>query len=159
MLSPTRPPTFYSLVRCASLALSLSVLVWSAGCSKGAKDSVTGKVTLNGQKVAGTMTFTGPDKKSATAPINPDGTYLVENPSKGENTITVKGFGTGPGAANPAAFQPPAGDKGSDMLKDKTVKTDMGSPPPAKYATEGPANDLKFTVKGGKEKYDIDLKP
>jgi hypothetical protein len=158
MLSPTRPPTFYSLVRCASLALSLSVLVWSAGCSKGAKDSVTGKVTLNGQKVTGTLTFTGPDKKSVTAPINPDGTYLIENPSKGDNTITVQGLGTGPGAAPANTFAPVTPDKGADLMKDKSIKGDtMGSPPPTKYATE--AGGLKYTVKGGKETHNIELTP
>jgi hypothetical protein len=159
MLSPKRLPSFHSLVRCASLAFSLSVLVWSAGCSKGGPNTaVTGKVTLNGSNVNGTVTFVGPDKKSVTAPIT-NGTYTIENPSKGENTILVKEMGSAgmPGAAPKDSFAPKVTDKDGALLKDKTAKIDPGVPPPAKYATE--AGGLKYTVKGGKETHNLELTP
>lgn len=158
MLSPNPPPSFYSFVRYASLALAFSVLLWSVGCSsKGSKDSVSGKVTLNGQKVAGTVYFTGPDKKTVNTPIGPDGSYVIENPSKGENVITVKGMGAATGSAPASSFAPVNPDKDGALMKDKSGKMDMGAPPPGKYATD--AGGLKYTVKGGRETYNIELTP
>lgn len=159
MLSQHRTPGFYPLVRYASLALSLSVLVWSAGCSKGAKDVVTGKVTLAGQKVNGAVTFIGPDKKQVTGGIV-NGVYTIENPPKGDNIVLVKGHGDAmPGAAKNlgGAVADPTPDKsGGDMMKDNRVKSDLGVPPPPKYASEA-TSGLKFTVTGGKQTNDITL--
>lgn len=158
MLYLNRSPSFYPLVRYASLALSLSVLVWSAGCSKGGpKDVVTGKVTLNGAKVVGTVTFIGPDKKPVKTPINPDGSYTLPNPAKGENIILVTGLGIGAGTAPKDSFAPT--DKDSAVMKDKTsTNSDMGKPPPDKYGSEA-TSDLKFTVTGGKQTKDLELTP
>jgi len=155
MLSQHRAPVLYPLVRYASLALSLSVLVWSAGCSKGVKDVVTGKVTLGGSKVNGAVTFIGPDKKPVKGGIV-NGVYTVENPSKGENIILVQGHDVAmPGAAK-KDFNVPDPDKGGGMMKDNTVKTDLGVPPPPKYGSEA-TSGLKFTVTGGKQTFDITL--
>jgi len=132
---------------CSFLAFLLAVLVWGAGCgSKGPKNVVTGKVTLNGQPVAGTVTFTGGGGKEVNAPINPDGTYMIPDPPEGENQIVVKGFlgATGP---LPGAEKVPGG--GLSTPGGALKPAEMGANPPAKYGK--PGNGLSFNVTGGKQ--------
>jgi len=135
--------------------LLLAALVAAVGCpSKGAKNSVSGKVRLSGDPVAGNIIFVGTDGKKVEAPISPDGTYLVENPPTGSVKIAVTSFGN-------MAMPTPSGGKDTDKLMgaDKgKVTTKMGVPPPAKYASAD-SSGLTFTVTTGKQKHDIDLAP
>jgi hypothetical protein len=139
--------------RVPSLALVLIALAWAAGCGRsGPKNSVSGKVLLEGRPVAGTVAFIGPDGKEALAPINPDGTYTVANPPAGQVRIVVRGIlGVG-GAAN----LPPEVEKlmpaGAPAPAAKA-----GVPPPERYAT--PDSGLTFNVTKGKQKHDITLEP
>jgi len=118
------------------------------------KNTVAGKITLKGDPVTGTVVFVGPDGKEASGPINMDGTYIVANPSAGNNKIMVKGM-EGPigGAAPPSGGAPPPGVPKIDMPS----AAKMGVPPPAKYATAD--NGLTFNVTTGAQKHDIELTP
>ena len=132
----------------SSLALLL-VVVLGAGCAPGGKapdGAVSGKVTLGGRPVAGQVVFVGGDHKEIAAPITPEGGYQINNPPKGEYQVFVKGLpaqGPPPGAAKAPGDAPP-------------LRAPTGAAPPAKYAQAG--NGLKFTVTGGEQKYDIELK-
>jgi hypothetical protein len=132
-----------------SLLFLLSVLLWGTGCGpKGPKNSVSGKVTLNGKAVTGQVTFIGPDSKEITSAINPDGTYMIPDPPAGQAKIVVKGM---PGM--PAGGVPPPAGKSIDAPG--ATAAEMGVPPPAKYAL--PDNGLTFNVTGGKQTHNIEL--
>jgi len=83
------------------------------GCpgGDGAKNSVSGKVTLNGKPVAGTVVFIGADNSEVgTSPIGPEGNYTIVNPTPGPVKILVKGkgaAGSGPGVG--PVIAPPKG--------------------------------------------------
>ena len=118
------------------------------GCGAGAApaDVVTGKVTHNGQVVTGEVMFVGADKKEVGSPIALDGTYRVKSPPKGEVQVVVR-----------AVQGPPGGVvRPKDAPKDAPTGGSPGVAPPAKYAQ--PGNGLKFTVTGGEQRYDIELK-
>jgi len=130
------------------------VLVLSAGCGGGkgdAKDSVTGKVTLNSSPVAGTVTFVYEDNKEVAGPINPDGTYLVSNPPPGKVKVVVKGHpGTG-------ALVPTPKGAGPEMPS-MAGSGSQAVPPPRKYGSAA-TTDISYEVKPGKHTFDLPLKP
>src|SRR5262249_9752872 len=133
-------PTF----RCSFLLLLFSALA-TLGCgskSGGPQNSVSGKVALNGQPVAGEVVFAGPGKKEVKTVIGLDGYYFVTDPPVGENNITIRRVG---------GMAPP---------KDASKMPGAPSPvpsPPAKYAR--PGNGLKFNYTVGTQTYVIDLIP
>jgi len=130
---------------CGLIVASLVAVVGCGGGSSGpGKDSVSGKVTLNGAAVSGTVTFIGPDNRPVESPIRPDGGYTIEKPSVGANRITVRGM-LQPKLPKDA---PPTG----------TTAGGSGASPPEKYANPNTSN-LSFEVKGGKQTYDIPLTP
>lgn len=137
------------LVRLMAALPLATALLFLAGCggSKGAKDSVSGKVTLGDQTVAGEVIFTYSDGKEGRSPIGPDGFYSIPTPSKGEAKIAVKGMlgGTGTPTSGPKSDMPMPGAAG-------------GVAPPAKYG-RNETSGLTYTVKGGEEKFDIPLTP
>jgi len=137
------------------LAGVLVAFVAVVGCGpSGPSDVVTGKVSLNGQPVTGTVVFVAADGKTVEGVAGPDGNYMISNPPKGEVSIIVKAM---PGMGGP----------GPAMPKDMTGKDAMGKTaggmgqavaPPGKYASQN--NGLsKFTVTGGKQTHNIDLAP
>jgi len=130
------------ITRSLCLVAALSFLVLTTGCPGGKKkNEVTGKVTLDGKAVAGTVVFIGSDGKELMTLIRPDGSYTIVDPPAGEVKIKI----TGPlGIAAPGKDQAPA-----------VGGMETGVPPPAKYAS--PDNGLKLTVTGGKQTYDIPL--
>jgi hypothetical protein len=124
-----------------ALLLALGTLAGCGGRGKAPDSSVSGKVTLGGRAVAGQVVFVGSDQKEIAAPINPEGAYQINNPPKGEYQVVVKGVPgvpVVPGTKAPGDAPPP------------------GAAPPAKYAQ--PGNGLKFSITGGEQKYDIELK-
>jgi len=130
------------------------VVVGTTGCGdgKGAKNSVSGKVTLNGENVGGTVTFVTVDtKKEFVSPIKQDGTYQIDNPPPGQVKVVVKGMGMG------ATVKPPPA--GKDVAKMPEMPgSAQGKEPPAKYASEK-TTPLTYEVKTGKQTYDIPLTP
>jgi hypothetical protein len=130
--------------RSAGAVLAALIGFVAAGCG-GSADLVTGKVTYNGQPVAGEVVFVGRDKKQAACPIADDGTYKIKAPPKGEVVVLVKGT---PKA--PSGLVTPKGG-----LKDAPPPP-KGVEPPGKYSAE--PGGLKFQVTGGEQTYDIELK-
>lgn len=73
-------------------ALAALVLVAVSGCGPG-KSSVTGTVKYRGKLlVTGTVILAGPDHTQVSAPINPDGTYRIDNIMAGPAQIGVASF-------------------------------------------------------------------
>ncbi len=129
----------------AVLTAGAVTLTGCGGVGKGgAADSVSGKVTLDGQPVAGEVFFVGSDKKEVGSPIGPEGNYEISNPPKGDVLIVVKG--------KPGIPSIPGAKAAPDLPPPPTA---TGVAPPAKYGQ--PNNGLKFTVTGGKQVYDIVL--
>jgi hypothetical protein len=142
----------HSVVRWFGLTLLLLALGLTAGCggSGGAKNEVTGKVTLGDKTVAGTVTFVYADGREVVGPINPDGTYLVTDPPPGQVKICVKGLpGGGTGLPGPKG--------GPEMSKDMPTTQGAGVSPPIKYAHAG-TTPLTYEVKAGKHTHDLQLK-
>jgi hypothetical protein len=162
LLVPRNPGRTGSIPVCCRAGLILAVvavLFSSAGCGKPKTNTVSGKVTLNGEPVAGEVTFIGPSKKKTSSPIT-DGKYKVVDVEAGENQITVATLGAGgPARVGPANM--PQGMQGipGDPMKGMPVPSEgsTGKPPPEKYAT--PGNGLSFDVKPGSNDYDITLQP
>jgi len=138
------------LINLALLSAMLFAVTFVVGCgdSSGAKDQVSGKVTLNGQGVNGFVVFVGADKKEAQGPLL-NGIYHIDNPPKGEVDVLVKGMG---GPVGPAPTPP------KDSSTTGTLGgTSGGAAPPPKYAVPGALP--KFKVTGGKQTHDITLQP
>jgi hypothetical protein len=137
-------------LRTLSVCLFVALLAGLSGCDKKADEaanSVSGKVTLNGEPVAGNVAFVGADnKESPPSPIKPDGTYTIPNPPTGQVKILVKGMG------GTAPVTTPPKEAGGNMPKIGGVA------PPTKYGAVA-TTDLKFEVTSGKQKHDIELKP
>jgi len=155
-LSPTKWFASSRMLGALSLAFLVALLSGVSGCDsgpKGAKNSVSGKVTLNGEKVAGTVSFVGSDPAPKETPIKPDGTYQIDDPPTGQVKIVVKGMG-GPTGAAGAAKPPPGGPEMPSM-----PGTGMGgATPPAKYGSPA-TTPLTYDVKPGKQTYNIELTP
>lgn len=130
---------------CVCLVLAVGVI----GCGTASPDAVSGKVTLNGQPVAGEVVFLVGGAEKAASPIKLDGTYQVSNPPRGEVEVLVKG--------PPALPSPPPGGKKVD-IPPPTGSSPSGVSPPAKYAR--PNNGLaKLNVTGGRQTHNIELTP
>jgi len=131
-----------------SLTLALVVLT---GCGDGgAKDSISGTVTMkDGQPVSGSVIFTSGGKEYSGGLL--DGKYKVESVPKGEYDVLVKGVG---GAVGPA---PPGNvPKDKDMSMVTPGQKTSGSPP-FKYSRAGSLP--KLTVTGGKQTHNVVLDP
>lgn len=138
-------------------AFSFAVAFACMGCggkdgSQGSNDSIYGKVTYNGQVVAGQVIFIGSDKKEIMSMIGGmDGSYEIKNPPKGEGVFLVKATMAPPLAPLKGGAQAPKG--GAQAPEAPSMG---GVAPPAKYGQPS-TSDLKFTVTGGKQNYDITL--
>lgn len=129
---------------CAALAIFLG----AAGCNSkggGSGNEVSGKVTVGGQAVSGTVTFLAPDGKLVTVPIKPDGTYSTTELTANDYKVGVQGLG---------GVGPPKG-KGGEM---PGMPSSGGVAPPAKYSDPA-TSGLTFKNPGGKQTHNIDLTP
>ncbi len=141
------------------VGLTTLTVVFAIGCSGGTKtNAVKGKVTLDGQPVAGVVTFVGPSKKKSSSPIKvDDGTYQINDAELGDNQIYIeKGLGAGgPGAVFSGGGNVGMREMPKDMGKDMP-KPAMGVEPPEKY-TNPSTSGLHFNVTGGTQEHDITL--
>jgi len=142
-------------MRWFGLCLLLGAVVLVTGCSKkgGDTNSVSGKVTLAGQAVSGTVIFVYADNKEIGTPIGAEGAYSMPNPSTGQVKVLVKGM-AGPAAAPTTKGAPLPG---VGELPKIPGQLDAGVQPPAKYASAA-TSDLSYEVKPGKQTYNIELK-
>ncbi len=160
--------------------LLVGILAIAMGCQpKGPKTLVEGKVTLKGSIVAGRVIFHGPGSKNVEAPIGPDGIYHIADAEPGDNKITIEGMSSGPAGAGaaggglmaPGGMAPSSSDKSKPRAKGKGGKdpaagieggmvegAKMGVNPPGKYKDPN-GSGLKFTVKNGKNTFNIELTP
>ena len=138
----------------AVTALSIAMLTGCGSGGKDAKNQVTGKVTLDGKAVSGTVYFQFPDNKELTSPISStDGTYQIIDAPIGQAKVSIRG---GLGGASAPTSKPPA-MKGAPEMPEMSGGGG-GVPPPTKYGSPT-TSGLTFEVKGGKQTYDIPLTP
>jgi hypothetical protein len=137
---------FYQSVLKSSATVPLLVFAISlTGCSRGSsgQNSVSGVVTQGGQPVAGSVLFIDSANKEYASPIAPDGKYFVQNLPNGPMKVLVKGM--------PAVAPGP-----KTKVPISSIPTNSGVTPNSKYATA--TGGLTFTVTGGGQSFDIDLK-
>ena len=127
----------------AAVALGLLAL-WAGGCGPDATatNTVTGKVTVNGKPAAtGAMVkFIRMDNKLATGGVGVDGSYFVSDAPEGPVKISVVGV--------PSPLV-------KSVMPGASAAT--GEPIPPRYADFN--NGLTYTVKKGKQTFDILLMP
>jgi hypothetical protein len=150
--------SFQPLARPASLLLLFVALCLSVGCSGqkgGAKNEVSGKVTLGDKPVTGIVGFVYSDNSEVTAPTDPDGKYTIANAKEGAVKVYVK-----PVTDSGASVGAPIVQKGAaDMPKEGPGgATGARTPPLPKYSSVN-TSGLTYDVKAGKQTYDIPLKP
>jgi hypothetical protein len=106
---------------------------------------VSGKVTLNGQAVAGEVIFVGADGKE-TIPIllSLNGEYSVSEPPSGTVKVVVRSMG--------GIVAPPPG--GASSLAGGP--SGQGVAPPGKFGT-AKTTPVTFSVAGGKQTFNIEL--
>jgi len=123
-------------------------LVLTTGCrgDKEPKDSVSGKVTMGGQAVAGVVNFVYPDGKKVASPLGADGSYKFFSPPVGQVKVVVEGM--------PGVVAPPPMKGGPELPK---MPGASGVAPPAKYGSAN-TTDLTYEVKAGAHVHNIDLK-
>jgi len=150
------PKTVYRVV--GGVAVLGAALIALAGITGGRSATVTGRVTLQGRPViCGSIILVGPDGRSAAGRIEPDGTFTVANAPTGEVTVAV----TSP---DPLVQHYAAQIKTS---RERVPVTQWAAMPvdrrqwfvlPKKYE-DARTSDVKLTVKGGRNEYDVTLQP
>jgi hypothetical protein len=138
-------------------AALLALLMVVSGCTKpGPKNVVSGTVKLNGQDVKGTVVIVDSDGKETASPIS-GGKYTIADPPLGDVVFLVKGMAGLPGPENPQKAEKPKLKGPADKILENTDRN-MAVEPPRRYNTKE-TSDLKHTLKGGKETFDIELRP
>ncbi len=146
--------------RSICLVVTLALLGTSAGCGS-RKGTVYGKVTFRGSPVPGGIVAFVPDdssKRGGTSTINPqDGSYSIEGLPQGEMKITVQAF-QAPNMPAHVKMGSSGAEEGTETPKDPR-QGEGGAKPvtiPEKYQ-KAELTDLKLTVTGGSQEYDIKL--
>jgi hypothetical protein len=149
------PRALYPVGRLVSLALLSTAVLVVAGCGgkSGPKNQVSGKVTLNGQPVVGTIKFSAGGKEKSGAILGNDGAYAVEDPPMGECDVTIEPMG----GDMPGGIKAAPAVTGAGAVKEAgLVGAGQSQRPPDKYRKPGL---LKFNVTGGKQTKDFELTP
>jgi hypothetical protein len=132
-----------------AVAVALAAaLALAAGCGSG-KNSVAGKVTLNGTPVKGGVVTFIAGNTVKVANINDDGEYLLDDPPEGSARVTVQSLST----QVPMPMGVPRGVRDSRLPPPAAAS----QPLPRKYAS--PDNGLAVEVTRGRQKFDIALTP
>jgi hypothetical protein len=147
-LLPVRPGTsFDRLSRLGGALVLAGLLLLAAGCGSTKTDSVTGKVTLDGELVkAGLVTFFGAANERKVSHINGDGSYRIDHPPGGTVKVTIT-------SAVPNLPMPrnlPKASKGVPL-----PPMPASEALPKKY--ENPNNGLTLTIEPGQQTFDIAL--
>ena len=143
------------LVMLVVLAGALAV----AGCGR-SSGTVTGTVTYKGKALkGGSVVFIPPaggQAATVSAQIGEDGTFTAEKVPVGDVKVTVDTsyLKPPPRTNTPMQYQAPAGHENPNKPSANTGANYV--PIPEKYA-EPAQTPLKYSVKGGSQKYDIPL--
>jgi len=144
VVPPHSPPSRVS--RWLGLVCLLAAIALAGGCGNkaGTGSSVSGKVTLEGQPVAGSVVFVYGAEEKANAPIGVNGAYSIPNPPKGQVKVLVRAI---PGSTGVSPVGPIPKGSGPEMPSMGGTSS-AGVPPPAKYASPE-TSGLTYEVKGG----------
>ena len=150
-LSPWRGVGRSAMVLVAMVA---SLQATSCGPSTG---SISGKVYYKDAPLkGGNVTFVAADKKSYMAEIGEDGSYTIhEKMPAGDVKIAVETDSLKQQATLPR-YSAPADNKGDYKPPDSAAAAKRYVKIPEKYAS-AETSGLKYTVKGGKQEFDIKL--
>lgn len=141
----TKPLTTSRTSQLSALFVFGLASLLSTGCDKkggGTDNAVSGKITLDGKAVAGSVVFYAADNKEFSGLLLPDGTYTVTDMPAGDYKVAVKPTG---GAAPKGAAIDMSGGAG-------------GVAPPAKYGSTT-TSGLTFKRTTGKQEHNIPLTP
>src|SRR5262245_53423972 len=155
------------LCACGILACGLLLLTSGCGPDYKARAVVKGKVTLGGKKplTTGTVMFYGKDGMTASATIDPDGNYEMNDAPLGECKVTVSVTALprdpsvmarlkGKGPKAPEGPKNPE-NPGPELPAAARVPKEV-VPIDEKYSSPG-TSGLSFTVQKGEQTYNIDL--
>ena len=135
--------------RSAALLALVALVPVGCGASTGA---VSGTVTYKGNPVtSGEVSIIVAEGPSRSAQITPEGTYSMTGVPPGDVTIIV----VASKIISETPPKPPSAD-GTDV-KPLPIKMRTVSLVPQKY-NEPSTSDLKFTIKGGSQTIDLELK-
>lgn len=129
-------------MRARFLVVLVPVMFGLAGCgSKGGRSSevLSGRLTLSDQPISHATVVAATGDKEVSGPTSRDGVYMIYAPPKG--TLRFKVYTVPP---PPPGRQPPPPLPGQPVI-------------PAKYQRFD--NELSFEYMGGKQTFDIALKP
>lgn len=149
----------HTIVRIWSGLLILGVLVTASGCGGSSKGSVSGTVSYKGQNLkGGRVTFVDDQKEAFPTEISEDGKYAVPNLPPGNYKVCVETAFLKPSPEMTLmAKTRPAGAKVDDEEEpDFASRSKRYVAIPAKYVAPEQTT-LTYTVKGGKQEYDIKL--
>lgn len=130
-----------------SVALAAGLVLVATGCGGGRDTAtVTGRVTYKGQPLtAGSVAIHVAGRRPATGPINPDGTYRVEQAPVGEAKVAVQT--PRPAPATKAAPGPVPGGAAPVRVV----------PIPDRFA-DADRTTLSAVVRSGGQQHDIDIR-
>ena len=141
------------LKRCRSgLLLGLLLVPLAAGCGGGkAGATVSGKVTYQGRALSsGIVTFLPASGPAHHTEIKSDGSYRMANVPAGPVKIGVQTKSGQGDSSSKASASPEVGQKMPDTREKESLI-------PVQY-TDPNNSQLTYTVKKGKQQFDIDLK-
>jgi len=149
------------LTSLGGVGLLAGVALLTAGC--GGTGTVSGKISYNGLALGGgRVTFMNADGKgSKSAPIQPDGSYMIEVPSgPAKIAVETQSVKPVPGKGHPVMPKPPPGKEpaGYDpkMYEGGPSKDEKYVPIPATYG-DIEQSGLTYTVTRGSQEHDIKL--
>jgi hypothetical protein len=128
------------------------------GCGSSSPGTVSGKVYLKDKPLkGGNVTFLTADKKvSQIAKIGEDGSYTIGSIPAGPVKIAVETKSLKQVASVPRNAPPPGQKAPNSSAADPKELMKRYVPIPDKYADAGESG-LEYTVKSGKQDYDIKL--
>ena len=165
MVCADREPYLRALLRprYASVALVLGLLTIGCGASTG---EISGKVCLKGKQLTDRnvmVQFVHPTKGTFTSSLNSDGTYTVSDVPLGEVKIAVSVMRNTKRLSRSVAKIAKKLSPEKQAELDKSAPTllgfDAAPPPPIPQHYHDPEKSgLTYTVTGGAQTHDIDLK-
>jgi hypothetical protein len=140
------------------LVLVPFVLVGLPGCG-GSTGTVTGKVSYKGTLLkGGNITFLGEEGKgSMSAPIGEDGSYKLDRVPVGEAKITVETDSLRRRTMAPSYQAPPDAPKSAGSAGISAEEAQRRFVEIPKVYDDPAQTTLKYTVKAGRQEFDVKL--